>query len=250
MRCGACATLFYCSKDCQKADWKLHKQECKVYSQLTKEKKFKVTAEFVLLARCYLQLREDKGFSEKVLEMLDVQDFLPEEKSEHFRSMAVCLVENFGLEKSAEMLALLFKLASIISVNAFTIQDYLFNYEGIAIGLYHPANFINHSCRPNAVQLFDGKTLRIIALQDIAQDEEVFISYLDELNDQPTRNKMLRETYLFDCGCFHCLAEKAVKTSGYGIICPGCGNEGLKQSAADKTYQCSECSQQFPEAHI
>jgi SET and MYND domain-containing protein len=155
--------------------------------------------------------------------------------------MAVCIVENIQLEKSAEVLALLFKLANIISVNAFTIQDYLFNYEGIAIGLYHPANYINHSCSPNAVQLFDGKTLKIIALQDIAEDEEIFISYLDELNDQPTRNKMLRETYLFDCGCFHCLAEKAVKTNSYALICQQCGNGALKQSPTTKLYECGEC---------
>lgn len=93
--------------------------------------------------------------------------------------MAVCLVDCLQLERSSETLALLFKLASIISVNAFTIQDYLFNYEGVAIGLYYPANFINHSCRPNAVQLFDNKTLRVLALGDIEPDEEITISYLD-----------------------------------------------------------------------
>ena len=32
------------------------------------------------MVRCYLQFREDKQFSDKVLEMLDLQDFLPEEK--------------------------------------------------------------------------------------------------------------------------------------------------------------------------
>lgn len=30
---------------------------------------------------------------------------------------------------------------------------------------------------------------------------------------------MLRETYMFDCGCFHCLAEKAVKGGSYGLLC-------------------------------
>lgn len=78
MRCGGCSTLSYCSKDCQRSDWKVHKQECKAFGLLTKEKKFKVTAEFVLLARCYLLLREKEGG--RLLEMLDLQEYLPAEK--------------------------------------------------------------------------------------------------------------------------------------------------------------------------
>ena len=27
--CGACNTVFYCSKECQKKDWPLHKESCK-----------------------------------------------------------------------------------------------------------------------------------------------------------------------------------------------------------------------------
>lgn len=68
-------------------------------------------------------------------------------------------------------MSLLITLANKISVNAFTIQDYLFNHDGIAIGLYHPANYFNHSCSPNAVQVFDGRTLKIIALESIEKDD-------------------------------------------------------------------------------
>jgi len=28
-KCGGCGTKYYCGKDCQKADWKEHKKECK-----------------------------------------------------------------------------------------------------------------------------------------------------------------------------------------------------------------------------
>ena len=65
----------------------------------------------------------------------------------------------------------LISLLGIISINTFTIQDYLFNHSGIAIGLYSPANFINHSCNPNSVQVFNGKQLNIIALRNIDSEE-------------------------------------------------------------------------------
>lgn len=73
----------------------------------------------------------------------------------------------------------LIRLSAIISINTFTIQDYLFNHAGIAIGMYSPANFINHSCNPNSVQVFNGKELNIIALRDIENEEEITISYID-----------------------------------------------------------------------
>ena len=61
----------------------------------------------------------------------------------------------------------LIRLCGIIGINTFTVQDYLFNHAGIAIGLYSPANFANHSCNPNSVQIFNGKELNIVALRDI-----------------------------------------------------------------------------------
>jgi hypothetical protein len=174
--------------------------------------------------------------------MLDLEDYQPQERAEHFRAMAVCIVENFELEKSVDNIGLLNRLAHVISINAFTVQDYLFNYDGIAIGLYYPANYINHSCDPNAVQIFDGAKLRILALEDIDEGEEIFISYIDELNELKDRNKMLREAYLFDCSCFHCLAEKAVKAPGYDIICQACGKGDLKQKSTTQKYICSVCA--------
>lgn len=71
--------------------------------------------------------------------------------------MATVFLENFGIPRETETMAKLIKLCGIISINTFTIQDYLFNHAGIAIGLYFPANYINHSCNPNSVQIFNGK---------------------------------------------------------------------------------------------
>lgn len=52
---------------------------------------------------------------------------------------------------------------SAVSLNCFTIQDYLCNYESVGIGIYYPANYINHHCKPNCTQIYDGSTLKIIA---------------------------------------------------------------------------------------
>jgi hypothetical protein len=35
-KCGGCGTKYYCGKDCQKADWKNHKEACKKKSDVYK----------------------------------------------------------------------------------------------------------------------------------------------------------------------------------------------------------------------
>ena len=52
---------------------------------------------------------------------------------------------------------------NIVAVNAFTVQDFLCETDGVAIGIYPQANYINHDCKPNCTQYFDGRFLNIVA---------------------------------------------------------------------------------------
>ncbi len=52
---------------------------------------------------------------------------------------------------------------NIVSINAFTIQDLFYTNDGVAVGIYLGPNYINHECKPNSTQLFDGKNMKIIA---------------------------------------------------------------------------------------
>ena len=165
-RCSQCKVMFYCGKQCQTKDWGIHKQECKSYEAIA-NKKFKVTAEFVLLSRCYLTAQKDKEIEQQLSQFLELPEVQPEELRQHYAEMATVFTENFGVEKNAETMGKLIRLAGVISINAFTIQDYLFNHAGIAIALYSPANLLNHSCNPNAVQIFNGKELNVVSLRPI-----------------------------------------------------------------------------------
>jgi hypothetical protein len=56
---------------------------------------------------------------------------------------------------------------NIVSANAFTIQDLFYTSDGVAVGVYWPANYLNHACNSNCTQVFDGRYLKIIANQKI-----------------------------------------------------------------------------------
>ncbi|VVC40614.1 SET domain [Cinara cedri] len=83
--------------------------------------------------------------------------------------------------------------------------DYLDN-EGSALFQEHSS--INHSCYPNAASVFDGNhVLKLIAVRAIEPGDEINTSYMApcELDhSRHTRQKYLRENYVFTCQCIKC----------------------------------------------
>ncbi|XP_065157340.1 histone-lysine N-trimethyltransferase SMYD5 [Atheta coriaria] len=84
------------------------------------------------------------------------------------------------------------------------------NNEGVA--LYSLQSTCNHSCNPNAEPTFvhNNNRLSLVALKDIEEGDEICISYLDECTlerSRHSRQKNLKENYLFLCACEKCLEE-------------------------------------------
>lgn len=85
------------------------------------------------------------------------------------------------------------------------------NNEGSA--LYSLESKANHSCIPNAENCFKNSNhvLHLVANRDIECGEEICISYLDDCllsRSRHSRQKELRENYLFNCSCQKCDEQK------------------------------------------
>ncbi len=65
----------------------------------------------------------------------------------------------------------LMKQLNIVSVNAFTIQDLFYTSDGVAVGIYWPANYLNPACNANCTQVFDGRYLKIVSNQVVIQGD-------------------------------------------------------------------------------
>jgi len=84
------------------------------------------------------------------------------------------------------------------------------NSEGSA--LYSLQSVCNHSCDPNAMPSFPHSNFQLVmcAVRDIAPGDEILISYLDDCvleRSRHSRQKILRENYLFTCHCPKCEAQ-------------------------------------------
>ncbi|GBF93793.1 hypothetical protein Rsub_06125 [Raphidocelis subcapitata] len=109
-------------------------------------------------------------------------------------------------------------LARLIKVNAF--GD---DYEDLAaaaargaggrscVGLWPAFAYFNHSCLPSTVHYVVGERMVVRAVQDIAEGEEVTISFLGRQEFAPVgaRQAVLRERWGFECTCERCAVEAA-----------------------------------------
>ena len=106
--------------------------------------------------------------------------------------------------------------------------------ESVGCGLFAAAAPANHSCAPNCdpvVVIEAGRppVLRLVARAAIAPGQQVFIAYVPLYAPGEERRASLRDTYLFDCACARCRAERrdgtpaaAVQRAMTGRLC-ACG---------------------------
>ncbi len=104
-----------------------------------------------------------------------------------------------------------FKFIVIIIFFYLKVSESFLNSE--ASGLYELQSMINHSCAPNAeIKFLDNtNTLTLVCLKKIQPGEEIYISYLSECeleSSRHTRQKALKENYLFTCECEKCEKQK------------------------------------------
>lgn len=73
--------------------------------------------------------------------------------------------------------------------------------EPVGIGLYPTVSLINHSCDPNADLTFYGDSVVVRAIRNIAEGEEICISYGPLFYEvkQRARHSQLKGVYFFNC---------------------------------------------------
>ncbi|XP_062619027.1 histone-lysine N-trimethyltransferase SMYD5-like [Saccostrea cucullata] len=79
-------------------------------------------------------------------------------------------------------------------------------------GLYLLQSTCNHSCQPNAEITFpyNNNIMSVVAKERITSGQEICIGYLSECDlsrSRHSRQKILKENYLFICECPKCLSE-------------------------------------------
>lgn len=133
-----------------------------------------------------------------------------------------------------------------LMINSITLVTPTFDPVGIA---FDPvASLINHSCDPNSVMTFDGRSLSVRALREIAKDEELTISYIDNTNPTHRRQDELTERYFFKCECTRCTsyAESQDPREAFACPSPSCDGWFNGKIVNDGDDTCKKCGVTMP----
>ncbi|XP_044254997.1 SET and MYND domain-containing protein 4-like [Tribolium madens] len=94
----------------------------------------------------------------------------------------------------------------------------------IASGIFPSVSIMNHSCRPNVTNYFMCDTIVVKALEDIAQNEEIFNCYGIDYRgmEREQRQYACKELYHFECKCVICSDPAHELDMLDSYLCPKC----------------------------
>merc|ERR1712179_523421 len=147
------------------------------------------------------RLGEKRSPEESLISIKEMEDHIDKRDAEARVSIDENVM-NFGDYYGYENLPddndkLLYHLFGVLECNGFSIND----SRGITIvgvGVYPTISLLNHSMEPNCVAISMGKSVHVRALKDIAEGEELFISYTNELSTLEESHSILKDTFYFD----------------------------------------------------
>ncbi|WJX38612.1 Histone-lysine N-methyltransferase ashr1 [Trifolium repens] len=251
-KCSRCQFVWYCGTPCQKSEWKLHRLECEALSRLDSLKRKSITPSIRLMLKLYIRrkLQDEKIIPTTAMDNYKLVEALVAHMSDIKEEQLVLYAQMANLvhlilqwpEINIKEIAEIF---SKFACNAHTICDS--ELRPLGTGLYPVVSIINHSCLPNSVLVFEGKVASVRALQHVPKGTEVLISYIETAGSTVTRQKALKEQYLFTCVCPRCSKVGQYEDVQENAILEGyrCKNETcdgfLLRTTDGKAFQCQEC---------
>ncbi|XP_050356285.1 uncharacterized protein LOC126777326 [Nymphalis io] len=219
LKCSGCQFVHYCGRVCQKDAWNDHKWEC---ANLKRVSPRIIPDAARMLAKIINRMKRSDGSTYKAFYsptsfrmwkdlMSHYTDLKADKKRmDHFTSLCVVLFEflkDISLPNTVDLMGLYGRMV----INSFTILD--MDMNSIGTGIYLASSIIDHSCNPNAVATFDGKTINIRAIKDMPclDWKQIRISYIDLMKTPYERQMELLENYYFLCFCDRCMDENHLK---------------------------------------
>ncbi|VDM37455.1 unnamed protein product [Toxocara canis] len=202
-KCSACRSIYYCGRTCQKADWPMHKMECR----FCKASGSAGDESYRLLLRIVkkLEMGEDSATagSRSFDDLMDHRS----ELTKLYQDWRIGFDEWIGSAPNVVQMAddLIQSIICKIFVNSFALTSVFGRTVGIALCVQLSA--LDHSCKPTARIAFRGNECRMVPTQSCSTAAPLTHSYIDELLPREERRKQLRERYKFDCQCEGCLDE-------------------------------------------
>jgi len=218
LKCSACKFARYCSRDCQKKAWPMHKKECMAIKRIAP----RVANDEIRMVSQILWKRERMGeqrcISEKLCKVEELCDHLKDMKFEDVHKVdenSKEIGDYFGYENLPDDDEFIDHLFGIVACNGMSITD-MRGLQHIGVAIHPTLNLINHDCNPNTIAISCGPVIYLRAIKPIKAGDELMICYVDQGMLTSDRLQHLKEQYYFDCKCNTCeTKDKDVVKTAY-----------------------------------
>ena len=237
-RCSKCKHLRYCSERCQRDDWKLHKAECPHLCKIPLSNQVPS-----LIRLCGLLVSSSDLRSTLSIDSMMKHESLDNEKIIEYYPFVLKGVMEMLKGTTKFKAADTYDIYNKLVVNLFTLEDEQLRTIGSA--LIPEISKLNHSCDPNCVLSFKGRTAYITAIKEIPKATELTISYIPLPQSFLARKNQLQTQFNFTCHCSRCDMQRtkgiddmlmrecpmckehshpAIDFEKDELMCPSCGN--------------------------
>ncbi|KAM0791081.1 hypothetical protein ACM66B_004372 [Microbotryomycetes sp. NB124-2] len=269
--CSSCKVAHYCGRQCQQLDWALHKLECDAIQRSRRgspESHDSVPDDIVRgLARLVWIKSRPKG-ENTWLEFQSLQSnysVLDDAQQQTVASVVSRLAMFVGpqlIQKTFANARELIETVSKWSTNAHALMS--LSGDDIGVVISPLAALANHSCDPNSAVVYpqsriainDERFMQLRAIRDIRADEEITISYVDNIMPKWHRQRTLLRHYQFECDCELCttasIPDRRDVVRCVNPECDGYADQPLSTFWAGQldysqedaqTLRCQECGQ-------
>ncbi|GAA5815222.1 hypothetical protein MFLAVUS_008728 [Mucor flavus] len=218
-RCSQCKKAYFCDMSCFQNAWLSYHQF--ICTKPAKNREAADELDLEMLEKVALNVSRYRKRSNKeqpqpkdkndetvnvtmeaFFTLMGHDDSQPKHVKEKFKQLAAEALTKSFIQQTGLTSEELIHYLNVFKSNNFAIDDK--DMFAIGEGTYPIAALFNHSCRPNAVVMFEGAYASIHAIEDIEPGREVTISYVDSAHSRTYRQKALLDKYFFDCQCVRC----------------------------------------------
>lgn len=265
--CQSCGHARFCSTKCRDAMADIHTRECAALKRLQSTKMEGESAAIRLMIRICYQYQQEKSleaaaanaaaaatsklakakalkqyqpapgmtFADSWALISHAESYDPSQKTSILlliNQLQQKVIQDDNLWKSTEIdIDTCMRILLQIQCNAHHITDA--NKDRIGLGLYIPACYHNHSCKPNCRYYFDeGKTMVMQSIRRISEGEEITYSYVDLYQSRADRHQILKSVYFVDeCLCEKCSVDEKQSSDILmrSFVCSSCGANPLRR---------------------
>jgi len=219
-KCSKCKFVSYCGRECQSGDWKIHKHECKCLVKVAPKQPPDICRLVShLLFKYFTSNKKTSANPSEIEALTDNRGRVTNSRKEAFFTFSGVLfdyLKGCSFTDDADIYGLLCRISS----NSFTITNSELNSLGT--GLYKTSSFLNHSCDPNVVAIFNGTKIHIRTIKEVQEGEELFLSYINLLATTKHRQSELMDGYMFTCSCTKCNGNGFSDLMMLSMRCPQC----------------------------